>query len=282
MNYLLSFINSIQLKPFSNVWLIVLLSFSILSCNKNKIPNEVKQSFEELYPDTDADWTHENEDTWYATFEWNNQEWNAYFGKEGEWFHSKQKLLSHRVPSKVKSYIHLFYPRQDFDFCILKTQDAECILAEILNDSLKIAIYFDQKGYVVKDEFNLSFNNLREKYLTASNITWNKSGNYHVANFLVDEKPYRSYFNTDGSIFYSEAMIPLYETPSKVAQSIKRLSGFELEQITKKLKNGHEIFHITGKTNEVKKELYFDLEGKEMEAEEINLFFNPNPSSPSQ
>jgi len=261
---------------FLPILLFILSSVFLLSCKKSKVPAEVIDKFESLYPDADPKWSHENDQIWVAVFNLRDNTWSARFTKDGKWIESKYNFNVADVPSIAEEYIHLFYGYSKVQYYNLLTNESDFISAEITNDSLLITLYFDRKGYIEKDDLNLAFNNLREAYLTAENIHWKRSGAIFRADFYVDDKAYSAYFQKDGLLLYSETKCSVFETPSKIVQSLKKYSDLDSLSILKKTIDHCEIYYVSGMKEGFLQFWYMDIEGNVMEDEQVLKLFTSN------
>ena len=252
---------------------ICLIITILTSCTKSKIPEEIRLSFEEQYLGVEAEWEEMEHQRWKANFLLENEMWEAIYDISGLCIEKSKLLTTENVPVEIKKYADIFYPTLTKKFSLLIKDERELYLIEIINDNATQYVYFDKNAWLVKDENNTAFNNLREDYLTATFVKWEKEGHALIASFYVDDKAYKCFFDEKGKIIFSQSYCTLYETPSRIVQSIKRMANFELESITKRVADSMEVFLVTGNINDNKKEFYFDTLGNLIE-EQLDKIFN--------
>ncbi len=252
---------------------ICLIITILTSCTKSKIPDEIRLAYEEQYPGVEAEWEEMEHQKWKAYFLLKGEIWEAIYDINGLCIEKKKTLIPENVPNEIKKYSDIFYPTLSKKISLLITEERELYLVEILSEGSTQYVYFDKNAWLLKDENNPAFNNLREKYLTANFIKWDKEGHALIASFYVDDKAYKCFFDEKGKVLFSQSYCTLYETPSRIVLTIKRMPDFELESITKRIADSIEVFLVTGNINDNKKEFYFDTLGNLIE-EQLDKIFN--------
>lgn len=99
------------------VVLILSIALGSISYGQNKkVPESVKQTFMEKFPDAgDVEWEYEkDENSWEADFSMNGKEMSADFNQEGQWLETEVEIdlseLPHQIETVLNEHIQSNYP----------------------------------------------------------------------------------------------------------------------------------------------------------------------------
>jgi hypothetical protein len=130
--------------------LMVVMSFGVMASNYNpeKLPNEVKQKIQSLYPGVEGrvDWT-KKMNKYQADFIYNDKSVSLLFDKKGALLNSKIEIDSSEVPIAVLNAIKNNYLKDSYKIVYLmkRWQHGEAILYET-------AIMKGRKIYILRND----------------------------------------------------------------------------------------------------------------------------------
>lgn len=132
----------------------VLTLFTLTACGQGQVPQEVKASFKDKFPDAkNVSWDNENSDEWEAEFKMNGVDYSANFSSEGEWMETETEIDKAELPSEVAQGLQSKYPGASIEKAE-KAERKEGTLYEIAieTDNGEMEVIFDSRGNFVKKE----------------------------------------------------------------------------------------------------------------------------------
>lgn len=134
--------------------LIPLLSFFIISINYAqpavKVPQIVKQSFQERYPNTQPNW-HKARNNYIAMFKQNGEDAIVHYNKQGKLIERGWNITYSKLPQAAVLYLNKYYGgEKNFD-TVVKMEDMEGNLMYKAQMGSK-EILFDGKGQFIKKQ----------------------------------------------------------------------------------------------------------------------------------
>ncbi|MFZ0490123.1 MAG: PepSY-like domain-containing protein [Salegentibacter sp.] len=132
----------------------VLALFTLTACGQGQVPQEVKSTFNNKFPDaTNVSWDNENSDEWEAEFKQNGTEYSASFSSEGEWMETENQIDKAQLPSEVAQGLQSKYPGASIEKAEkAERKDGTVYEIEIESDGGEMEVIFDSQGNFVKKE----------------------------------------------------------------------------------------------------------------------------------
>lgn len=126
---------------------LITLCFSTLlatACsNDREVPNAVKKTFNEKYPNaTHIDWEQEDDAEWEAEFKLEKTEYSAKFTTEGKWIETESEIKVKLLPQTVLSAIAEKFPNYEIE-------EAELINSPIFKNAYEIEVEANEIEYEI-------------------------------------------------------------------------------------------------------------------------------------
>jgi len=148
-----------------SVLLVVLFSVLLISCDQQKvnIPDSVKVSFEEMFPDaTEVEWEMENDNGWEADFELDGKEASACFTINGEWIETEYEVED--LPETIETIVNETYPGYKIDeIDMVESPEFNGYEIELENGEEELEILVTRNGEIVEVDMNQDENELIEE-----------------------------------------------------------------------------------------------------------------------
>ncbi|MCC7534022.1 MAG: PepSY-like domain-containing protein [Bacteroidia bacterium] len=141
------------------IFLMGCLSFAVAQELKERnVPSEVKQAFQEKYPNTYVyEWEWKRKKSLYkAEFMWKRLKYEAYFTKEGKWILSEYEIAAHELPEVVHKAIasgeYANWEIDDID--VIHSPEHEVSYEiEVKRNKQKRKLYYLPDGKLLRTEF---------------------------------------------------------------------------------------------------------------------------------
>jgi hypothetical protein len=134
----------------------VLVTISFMACGQTNtnVPEKVKTTFSEKFPDTKkVKWDKEEGEGWEAEFKMNGTKYSATFNEDGEWLETEHEVDFNKVPPIVKATLEIEFTDYKVEKSeISETADGKVYEFDLEKNKSEVEVAIDLNGKIVKKE----------------------------------------------------------------------------------------------------------------------------------